>query len=628
MIAGSSNSRIRVVAGPGTGKSFAMKRRVARLLAEGVAPASILPVTFTRVAATDLHRELVGMGVPGCDELRAFTLHSLALQILMRNSVLKAIGRTPRTLNTFELEPFVSDLARVNGGKRKTRELISAYEAAWARLQHDDPGYAPTPEDQEFAQELVRWMMFHEAMLIGEVVPHLYGYLNSNPAAAERTEFTHILVDEFQDLNRAEQELIALLSDTADVCIVGDDDQSIYSFKYAHPEGIRDWLNVNVGAEDLGLEDCRRCPTRVVEMANNLISWNQLRPVPRVLNPMIENGEGDVRILQFRSIDEEVDGITKIVADLLRDGIDPGQILVLTQSRAFGTPIYEALRAGGVPTISYFAESELVHDSAKRAYALLALLLNPDDRVALRWLIGLGGNDWNSAGYARVREHCESTGSTPWEILSRLERGVLTLPHTGPIIAAFSDVREQLESLAELEDLASIVDRLFPEGEDSTRDLREMALGIMSEHEDLSRDAFILEIRSATSQPEIPSEVEEVRIMSLHKSKGLSAPVTIIAGCVQGLLPRAPQDTLSASEWQQFMEEQRRLFYVGITRVKASPQEGQPGTLVLTYSQEMPTRAALAAGITPASRRGRQARLHASQFIQELGNARPTPERA
>lgn len=628
MIAGSSNSRVRVVAGPGTGKSFAMKRRVARLLEEGVEPSAILPVTFTRVAATDLHRELVGMGVPGCDELRAFTLHSLALQILMRNSVLKTIGRVPRTLNAFELEPFVSDLARANGGKKRTRELISAYEAGWARLQHDEPGYAPTSEDQEFAQELVRWMMFHEAMLIGEVVPHLYGYLKSNPAAAERTEFAHILVDEFQDLNRAEQELIALLSDAADVCIVGDDDQSIYSFKYAHPEGIRDWLSVNAGAEDLGLEDCRRCPTRVVEMANNLISWNQLRPVPRVLNPMPENGEGDIRILQYRSIDEEVVGITRIVAELLRDRIDPGEILILTQSRAFGTPIYEALRAGGVPTASYFAESELVQVSARKAYALLALLLKPEDSVALRWLIGLGGNDWNSAGYARVREHCEATGSTPWETLSQLESGELTLPYTGRVVAAFSDVRKELESLAELEDFASIVDRLFPEGYDATRDLRELALGIMSEHEDLSRDAFILELRSATSKPEIPTEVEEVRIMSLHKSKGLSAPVTIIAGCVQGLLPRAPQDTLSISERQQYMEEQRRLFYVGITRVKASPREGRPGTLVLTYSQEMPTGAALAAGITPASHRGGRARLHASQFIQELGHARPTPSRA
>ena len=86
-IASSMNPRIRVIAGPGTGKSFAMKRRVARLLESGVAPGAILPVTFTRVAAEDLHRELVGMGVPGCDQLEGVTLHSLAMKMLMRNHV-------------------------------------------------------------------------------------------------------------------------------------------------------------------------------------------------------------------------------------------------------------------------------------------------------------------------------------------------------------------------------------------------------------------------------------------------------------------------------------------------------------------------------------------------------------
>lgn len=97
-IAASVNARIRVVAGPGTGKTFAMKRRVARLLENGVDPSLMLPVTFTRVAADDLHRELVGMGVPGCDGLNGVTLHSLALRLLLRNHVLAATGRTARPL--------------------------------------------------------------------------------------------------------------------------------------------------------------------------------------------------------------------------------------------------------------------------------------------------------------------------------------------------------------------------------------------------------------------------------------------------------------------------------------------------------------------------------------------------
>jgi DNA helicase-2/ATP-dependent DNA helicase PcrA len=144
-IAASSKTRIRVVAGPGTGKSFAMKRRVARLLESGVAPKKILPVTFTRVAAEDLHRELVGMGVPGCDELQGVTLHSLALRVLTRQSVLAATGRVARPLNEFELEPLVCDLMATHGGKKEVRKRQKAYEAAWARLQHHTPGFVTSP---------------------------------------------------------------------------------------------------------------------------------------------------------------------------------------------------------------------------------------------------------------------------------------------------------------------------------------------------------------------------------------------------------------------------------------------------------------------------------------------------
>lgn len=624
-IAASANSRIRVVAGPGTGKSFAMKRRVARLLENGVAPSTILPVTFTRVAAEDLHRELVGMGVPGCDELEGVTLHSLALRMLMRNHVLDATGRVPRPLNEFELEPLICDLMDAHGGKRAAGKLRLAYEAAWARLQHQEPGYAPSPADAAFQADMLAWLRFHEAMLIGEVIPQLHQYLHSNPAAAERSEFSHILVDEYQDLNRAEQGVIELISNAAHVCIVGDDDQSIYSFKHAHPDGIREWLNVNVGADDLGLDECRRCPTRVVEMANSLIRHNVQRPVPRPLNPIPANGMGDVRIIQYRTITQEVSGTAGLVAQMIAAGTPPGDILVLAQSRAFGTPLYEALRAGGVPTKSYYAESELSHNDAQRAFALLKLFVNREDRVALRWLVGVNGNNWHAAGYRRVREYCENSGVSPWIAMTQLESGVLRIPHTNGIVSSFREIIEALDALEALPDLPAVVDQVFPIGQESTRDVRELALATLDVIAEDDREEFIRELSTAISQPEIPTEIAEVRIMSLHKSKGLSAPVTIIAGCVQGLLPRPAVDSATPAEAAQHLEEQRRLFYVGITRVKAAPQEGKPGTLILTYSQQMPVRDALSVGITPAQQQYGQAILHASQFIRELGPTAPAP---
>lgn len=626
-IAATLNTRVRVVAGPGTGKSFAMKRRVARLLESGVAPNTILPVTFTRVAAEDLHRELVVMGVPGCDQLEGVTLHSLALNKLMRNAVLAATGRVPRPLNEFELEPLISDLVTNDRGRRAIRRSIGAFEAAWARLQHQQPGYAPNASDADFEADLLDWMRFHKAMLIGEVIPQLYNFLYANPGARERTEYRQILVDEYQDLNRAEQGIINLISDAADVCIVGDDDQSIYSFKHAHPEGIRDWLNDNAGADDLGLDDCRRCPTTVVAMANSLIGVNRQRPVPRPLNPVTANGPGDVRIIQFPTIQREVSGVTTLIAGLIRSGTPPGDILLLTQSRAFGLPLYEAMVARGVPTKSYYAEAELEHEPAQKAFALLKLFVDRDDRVALRWLVGLNGNNHHTAGYRRVRQHCETFGCSPWEALDQLARGVIQIRHTNRISQSFQEIMTILNELEALPSLRSVVDYLFPSGQNGIRDLRDLALLTLDNGAEGDRERFVRELSIAISRPEIPSEIHDVRIMSLHKSKGLSAPVTIIAGCVEGLLPRAPDEDATPAEQASHLEEQRRLFYVGITRVKAQPTDRKPGTLILTYCQEMPIRDVLQVGIRPEQRQGGRALLHASRFIRELGPSAPAPTR-
>lgn len=623
-IASSVNDRIRVVAGPGAGKSFAMKRRVARLLEEGIGASQILPVTFTRVAAEDLHRELVGMGVDGCEDIKGVTLHSLAMRILMRQHVLETTGRTPRLLNEFEIKPLLADQNSF-GGVRDVRKLIRSYESAWARLQHDEPGFVQTDEEARFERDLLAWLRFHRASLIGEVIPILHNYLRSNPAAAERSEFTHILVDEYQDLNRAEQSVIELLADAADVCIVGDDDQSIYGFKYAHPDGIREWLDLHNGADDLTLAECRRCPTRVVAMANHLIARNVNRPVRRALVARAENGEGDVRIMQYASLDREVSGVAALVRQLIAQGYDPGDILILAQRGVIGTPIYEALRAEGVLARSFYAESELDADTTQVRFAFLKLFSDRNDRVALRWLLGCDSSSWRSGSYRRLREYCENVGAEPWDTLEAMAAGAIAIPHTNPIVARFRVIKEEMRILEALPDLRSVVDRLLPDGDVSVRDLRALALSILEGMDGDDDENFLAELVGAIAKPEVPSEIHDVRIMSLHKSKGLSAPVTIIAGCVEGLLPRQPDPGLPPTRREAELEEQRRLFYVGITRVKADPVVGKPGVLILSYSASMPVAEAMGAGIRPASTARGTARLHASRFIQELGPAAPRP---
>lgn len=176
-------------------------------------------------------------------------------------------------------------------------------------------------------------------MLIGEIIPELYRYLRNNPAAPERSLYDHVLVDEYQDLNKAEQGVIDLLCTTAALCIVGDDDQSLYSFKHAHPEGIITFPDTHPGSTDHELLECRRCPTRIVAISNALIAHNTDRE-PRALIPMAANGPGEISITQFPNVANEAEAIASFIDDQInRHGRTPGEILVLAQRRTIGNPI-------------------------------------------------------------------------------------------------------------------------------------------------------------------------------------------------------------------------------------------------------------------------------------------------
>jgi superfamily I DNA/RNA helicase len=332
------------------------------------------------------------------------------MRILGRQNVLEAIGRIPRPLNRFETEPLLYDLPAAFGNKRARNKRIRAYEAAWARLQHELPGHAPNAQDQAFENALVSWLRFHRGMLIGEIIPHVYRYLRDNPGAPERNLYDHILVDEYQDLNKAEQAVIDLLSNTAHLCIVGDDDQSLYSFKFAHPAGIRSFPATHPDTRDHEVLECRRCPTRIVEMANSLIAHNQDRE-SRQLTPWPSNGPGHVAVVQYQTLNDEAVGIAEFIADLTTNqGYAPQDILVLAQRRSIGNPIHDALTGRNIPSKSYYQEGALDSVSAQERLAILKLFLDPQDRIALRcasyftqpymgYAVRWGGN----ARWARVR---------------------------------------------------------------------------------------------------------------------------------------------------------------------------------------------------------------------------------
>jgi superfamily I DNA/RNA helicase len=615
-IAQTTNTPLRVMAGPGTGKSYAMMRRLMRCLEEGVPGKRIFVVTFTRTAAADLVKEIGKLGTDGCADIRAGTLHSYCFAVLAKQHVLDITGRVPRPLVTFsdrgilqyEASPLLEDLSRVGsfGDMRERTRRIRAYEAAWARLQSDEPGLPKNQVDEEFRRELVKWLKFHRCMLVGELVPLALGYLRYNVSCPERTEFDYILVDEYQDLNKAEQVLIDQLAEGRHFAIFGDEDQSIYSFRWANPEGIREFHASHPGTADCNLNECRRCPKRVVAMADSLIRHNHPPACPPRLSPKADKADGEVFVVQWPHMGDQSDGIAQFVRHLIdKRGYKAGDVLVLSPRRRIGYEIRDAMLSASIPTHSFYHEEALDDDRAKLAYALLTLHADRADRVALRYLLGEGSNTWNARGYAVLRDHCDSTGATPWEAMEGLAAGKLSLPHTSPLIEKFSELVARLNELTSLS-VKGVVQVLFPPDAVCVSELRQLAL----EREDKDVASLCERLRRGITQPELPEVGEYARVMSLHKSKGLTSRVVIVAGCMHGLIPNVRMEG-TPDDQEAYEHEQRRLFYVAITRCT--------DILLLSSVSQMDRKLAYNMGVQVFNGPGQFTATLTSTFLGELG---------
>ena len=614
--------RLRVRAGPGTGKSFAIKRRVARLLEEGQDPSRVLVVTFTRNAAASLIDDLGKIGVPGCENIDVGTLHSFCFRLLQREEVFEYLDRVPRPILSlskagslqFEGGVMLNDLAGDGnfGDKRDRAKRVKAFEAAWARLQSEQPGWAPDPIDEKFERHLTAWLRFHRAMLIDELVPQALRYLRDNPTSHALRSYDHTIVDEYQDLNRAEQEIIDLLSQSGSTAIVGDSDQSIYRFfRYANPDGIDDYSARHPRTHDQSLIECRRCPKRVVVVANQVIKKNYPPGSPRRLTATNSNAEGEIHLVQWTDTNAEAKGISAYVRHLLDyKGHQPNDIMVITPRRRLAYGIRDAIAENHIPVHSFYQEEALEEMAAQNAYALLTLLSNGDDRVALRWWLGKDSSNGRTPSFLPLRRHCEETGDSPRQALESILQGTLSIPGTVPLRNPFSELVEELSGLHGLS-LAELIDSLMPPGDDACATLREVALLAIEGSSDSLQ--LMDQIRTHVTQPEVP-EGQFVRIMSPQKAKGLTCKIVIVTGCCEGLLP-VRDAKLSLQERRELLHEQRRLFYVAITRC----------TEVLTLSSfsSIESRLARPIGVEVFGPNRRVRRTIASRFITELGPTAP-----
>ena len=619
-VAAYRGSLLRVLAGPGTGKTFAIMRRVSRLLEEGENPKDILLVTFTRMAAKELVRKVSKLGVEGGEDVIATTLHSFSFSMLQKEQVIEATDRTPRPLlnhrSKYEMEPLLHDLKYQGlGGIRDLRRNIRAYESAWAKLQRDEPGWVQTDQEKEFEHKLISWLKFHRCMLIGELIPIALQYLRYNPASPYRMKFKHVIVDEYQDLNKAEQVLIDLLAEDSNLSIAGDDDQSIYGFKYAHPDGIVTFDSSHSNTHDEILVDCKRCPKLIVQVAKELISGNNPKRYPKKLHEMSDSVDGEIQVLQWNGPRKEAEGIAKIVKCYVEnEGITLGEVLILAQRGDIADTIFKELEKLNLEAIDYYNEEIFKGNMlAQERFSLLNLIANPEDRVALRSWLGQGNANWHANPYSKLRNYCEESGDSPFEALEKMTSDILNLVGCQPLIDRYQELIDTKPSIIDKTGL-ELVEGCFPEEIDACRKLRELSLEII--REDTTPKELFKTLMEKISQPEIPQKRSEIGIMSLHKAKGLEADLVIIPTCVNGLIPSFDERKTPIEQEQQ-LEEDRRLFYVGITRTKK--------ILILSSILYLNEGMAKSMKIKHAIVKPGLAKVQSSKFIEELGPLCPEP---
>ncbi len=303
---------------------------------------------------------------------------------------------------------------------------------------------------------------------------------------------------------------------------------------------------------------------------------------------------------------EEIEGLAGFVVHLVRQlGVHPADIIVMCPRRRIGYQIRNAIRAAEIDARSLFNEEALEEVEAQEAFALFTLFCNAEDRPALRFWLGYGSDNCRRGQYERLRGHCEATGDSPSTALNKLVSGELRLMGVSRLVARFRALSDALAGLQGLTN-AELLDVLFPPGERWAEAMRDIVGG--TDLEELAGPNDLLQLlRDYLTKPEIPAEPDFVRVMSLHASKGLTSRVVIVAGIIESLIPRAEREEDSPDERMRYLHEQRRLFYVAVTR----PSE----RLVLSSPAHIDTADALAMG----ARVARDGQTSPSRFITELG---------
>jgi DNA helicase-2/ATP-dependent DNA helicase PcrA len=572
IVAHDPDRHARIAAGPGTGKSTTGVALVEHLL-KLQDPPRVRFLTFTRAATAELAKKI--SAVPELAVERPSTVHSFSISALLRNPGVGGYPQPLRLADTWEQTNIIrADLAhRLDVSVRRVDLLIREMAAKWESLVDAQAPQVPAHERARFRGAFTEHRRTYGYTLLAEL-PDLLRRALIDHDELQGLNYDMLVVDEYQDLNACDLQLLRLIGDRGtSIVAVGDDDQSIYSFRKADPAGFRRFHDDYADADEYPLSEAKRSARQIVDWAQFVIDGDADRPEKPALHAPDDADEGVVALLRFPTHESEARHVAQLIEALRRRDVPASDILVLSRSDYRGTftrALRDELVALEIPVQNPDALDDLMGDPANRRFLAIARLIGSrEDSLAWRTLYFLQGGagagfvghfyraavgDGTTFARALADEAAGNFGDIPvryrglaravWDatvaVLDAIEAEPQDLDATWPdrLRALIADVHgfpEPTEKLWELMDeVASKVDKNMP------------------------IDRFVGELQGL-GKDILQSSSQGVRVMAMMGSKGLTVAATIVLGVENDLVPRHSED----------LSEERRLLYVAMTRSRS-----------------------------------------------------------
>ena len=586
-----------ILAGAGSGKTRVLTTRIGHLIEDkGVQPANILAITFTNKAANEMRERVEETLESDASDMWISTFHSCCVRILRKDINRIGYNRSFVIYDSADQVTLVKDCLKelnLNDKVFEPKMIISTISGAKDKLYDPKQFKAMHMNDNRMSKIADVYALYQDrlkrnsALDFDDLIFKTVELLKSDKEVLDyyRNRFKYIMVDEYQDTSKAQYELIKILAkEHQNICVVGDDDQSIYGWRGADIRNIlefeKDYDDVHV----VKLEQNYRSTQIILDAANTVISNNIGRKRKRLWS---EKKDGELIKIQVAQDEiEESDFVADMIAKISREqNRSYKDFAVLYRANAQSRSVEDALNRSQIPYNIYGGTKFYERKEIKDLIAYLRVIQNPQDDISIKRIINVPRRGIGLRTIEKIEDRASLKQESIYSVLIDIETNSEISTKARNSISEFVDnvigtlrtmrevypVSKLIEKVIESIDYYGYIDELYKgdkeeaeERKDNVKEFISVAMEFEQNSEEKDLETFLTGV-ALTSESSEEEEIDKVSLMTIHTSKGLEFPVVFIVGMEDGLFPIARAvRSMSDSE----IEEERRLCYVGITRAK------------------------------------------------------------